>query len=85
MGPNQCPATCFSHQHSASLKFNRLHIKVDEINPAENFDIQVFEVQSVGILQISTSALRFEKDVHFVGVEGGGGGKKLLFFCSNAT
>jgi hypothetical protein len=67
MGPNQRPATCISHQYSASMKFNTLYIKVGEINPTEQFDIQVFHVQSVRILQISTSALRFEKDVHFVG------------------
>ena len=72
MGPNQCPATCFSHQHSAILKFNRLHIKVGEINPAEHFEL--FQVQSIRILQISTSALRFEKDVNFVG-----GGRKSHF------
>ena len=71
VGLNQCPVTCFSHQHSASLKFNKLCIKVGEIIPAEHFDIEVFQVQSVRILQISTSALRFEKDVHFVGGPGG--------------
>lgn len=84
VGLNQCPVTCFSHQHSASLKFNKLCIKVGEIIPAEHFDIEVFQVQSVRILQISTSALRFEKDVHFVGGPGGER-KKSFFFCSNAT
>ena len=53
--PNQCPANCFPHNHWARLKFNELHIKVGQINPVKHFDIQVLQVQSVRILQISTS------------------------------
>lgn len=84
MGPSQCTVTCFSHQHSVSLKFNQLSIKVGEINPAEHFDIQVFQVRASEYFK-SPPPPSASKRMYILWEKRGGGGDKPLFFCSNTT